>query len=74
MVRDARKARLDAGFPFADFEWPRRILPGPDPFTEDERDRLLEFILRKRWRLGRNLGSYREGVHFPYYAFLFTSP
>ncbi len=72
MVRDARKAGVQAGFPFADFEWPRRVVPGPDPFTDEERDRLLEFILRKHWRLGRNLGSYREGVHFPYYAFLFT--
>jgi len=72
MVRDARKAGIDAGFPFADVEWPRSVVPGPDPFIEDERDRLLEFILRKHWRLGRNLGAYREGVHFPYYAFLFT--
>ena len=72
MVRDARKAGVQTGFPFADLEWPRRILPGPDPFTEDERDRLLEFILCKRWRLGRHLGSYREGIHFPYYAFLLT--
>jgi hypothetical protein len=50
MVRDARKAGLQTGAPFADLEWPRRIVPGPDPFTEDERDRLLEFMLRKRWR------------------------
>ncbi len=72
MLRDARKSGVEAGFPFADLEWPRRVVPGPDPFGEQERDRLLEFILRKRWRLGRNLGSYREGLHFPYYAFLFT--
>ena len=72
MVHDARKAGVQAGFPFADLEWPRRIVPGPDPFTESERDRLLEVLLRKRWRLGRELGSYREGVHFPYYAFLLT--
>ena len=25
MVRDARKAGVQAGFPFADFEWPRRL-------------------------------------------------
>ncbi len=72
MVRDARKAGIAAGFPFTDVEWPRSVVPGPDPFIEDERDRLLEFILRKHWRLGRNLGAYRDGVHFPYYAFLFT--
>ena len=72
MVRDARKSGVKARFPFADLEWPRRIVPGPDPFTEGDRDRLLEFLLRKRWRMGRHLGSYREGVHFPYYAFLLT--
>jgi integrase len=72
MVRDARKTGVEAGFPFADLEWPRRVVPGPDPFTEEERDRLLEFLLRKRWRLGRNLGGYREALYFPYYAFLFT--
>ena len=72
MVRDARKNGVQAGFPFADFEWPRRVVPGPDPFTEEERARLLDYLLRKRWRLGRHLGSYREGVYFPYYAFLLT--
>ena len=72
MMRDARKADVQASFPFADFEWPRRVVPGPDPFTEEERDRLLGYLLGKRWRLGRHLGSYREGVYFPYYAFLLT--
>ena len=69
MVRDARKAGIEAGSPFADLEYPRRVVPGPDPFSEEERDRLLEFVLHKRWRLGRNLGSYRERIHFPYYGF-----
>jgi integrase len=72
MVRDARKAGLEAGFPFPDLEWPRRVVPGPDPFTEEERDRLLGHFLRKRWRLGRGHGSYAPKPYFPYYAFLFT--
>jgi integrase len=72
MLRDARKSGLDAGFPFGDLEWPRRVVPGPEPFTEEERDQLLEFVLRKRWRLGRHLGAYREVAYYPYYAFLFT--
>jgi integrase len=72
MVREARKAGRQGGFPFADFEWPRRVVPGPDPFTEEERDGLLGYFLRKRWRLGRHLGSYSDGVCFPYYAFLLT--
>jgi integrase len=72
MFRDARKAGLEVGFPFGDLEWPRRVVPGPDPFTEEERDRLLEYFLRKRWRLGRHQGRYQSKVYFPYYAFLFT--
>ena len=72
MFRDARKAGVEASFPFLDLEWPRRVVPGPDPFTEDERDRLLEYFLRKRWRLGRHEGRYQAKPYFPYYAFLFT--
>jgi hypothetical protein len=37
MFRDARKAGLEAAFPFGDLDWPRRIVPGPDPFIEEER-------------------------------------
>jgi integrase len=72
MVRDARKAGIVAAFPFADLEWPRRIVPGPDPFTDNEQDQLLGYFLRKRWRLGRGGGSYEMQPYFPYYAFLFT--
>ena len=72
MVRDARKAGIVAGFPFGDLEWPRAIVPGPDPFTAEERDRLLEYFRVKAWRVGRGDGSYSAAVHYPYYAFLFT--
>jgi integrase len=47
-------------------------VPGPDPFTENERDRLLEYFLKKRWRVGRNQGHYQRKTHFPYYCFLLT--
>ncbi|MBV8054644.1 MAG: hypothetical protein JO071_05325 [Deltaproteobacteria bacterium] len=47
-------------------------MPGPDPFTEDERDSLLEYFRLKRWRLGRYGGGYDKDSYFPYYAFLFT--
>lgn len=72
MVRDARKSGIVARFPFLDLEWPRGIVPGPDPFTPDERDRLLDYFLRKDWRVGRGDGSYSAAKHYPYYAFLFT--
>jgi integrase len=72
MFRDARKAGVGATFPFSDLDWPRRVVPGPDPFTEEERDRLLEYFLRKRWRVGRHQGRYQAKSYLPYYAFLFT--
>jgi integrase len=72
MFRDARKAGVEAAFPFGDLDWPRRVVPGPDPFTEEERDRLLEYFLPKPWRVGRHQGRYQAKSYFPYYAFLFT--
>ena len=72
MFRDARKAGLEVAFPFGDLEWPRRIVPGPDPFSEEERDRLLEYFLHARRRIGRHQGRYQTKPYFPYYAFLFT--
>ena len=72
MMRDASKSGFEVAFPFADLEWPRRVVPGPDPFTEDERDLLLDYFGTKRWRLGRNRGTYRADRYYAYYAFLFT--
>jgi len=72
MFRDARKSGVETAFPFGDLDWPRRVAPGPDPFTEEERDRLLQYFLRKRWRLGRHKGHYQANAYFPYYAFLLT--
>jgi integrase len=72
MFRDARKAGVEAAFPFGDLEWPRRVVPGPDPFTEEERDHLLEYFLRKEWHMGRRRRKYQTKTFIPYYAFLFT--
>jgi hypothetical protein len=66
MFRDARKAGVEVAFPFVDLDWTRRVVPGPDPFTKEERDRLLEYLLRKRWRMGRYKGHYQAKPHFPY--------
>ena len=72
MFRDARKAGLLVEFPFPDLEWSRRIVPGPNPFTEEERDRLLEYFRERMWRLPIKLGGYAPRPHYPYYAYLFT--
>jgi integrase len=47
LYRDARRDGLAAGDPFADLAWPRQVRPEPDPFTEDERDVLLDHFWRR---------------------------
>jgi len=69
MVRDARRDGYDVAWPFGDLEWPEMIEDDPDPFTEEDRDRLLEYYRRKAWKVG----GFDDGrQHYPYYAFLFT--
>jgi integrase len=41
LFRDARRDGLVTGDPFADLDWPRKVRPEPDPFTEEERDLLV---------------------------------
>jgi integrase len=48
--RDARRDGLVTGDPFADLDWPRTVAPEPDPFTEAERDVLLDYF----WRTNRH--------------------
>ncbi|MGH7897144.1 MAG: hypothetical protein ACREQQ_04280, partial [Candidatus Binatia bacterium] len=55
--------------PFSMLQWAQYIPPEPDPFTEDERDRLLEFYRRKLWKVG---GFNERRPHYPYYGFLFS--
>jgi integrase len=47
LYRDARKEGLATGDPFVDLAWPRRVIYEPDPFTEAERDTLLDYFRRK---------------------------
>lgn len=42
MYRSVWAAGAPANNPFEVLEWPDRLVPPPDPFTEDERDRILE--------------------------------
>lgn len=76
MFRDARIEGEDEGFavafPFDRMTWARRVVPGPDPFTAAERDKLLEYFRGKVWRVGRGFGGYVERPHFSYFAFVFT--
>ena len=47
LFRDARKEGLATGDPFAALDWPDKVDPEPDPFTEEERDILLDYYWRK---------------------------
>lgn len=47
LYRDARREGLATGDPFALLTWPRKVVPEPDPFTEEERDKLLDYFWRK---------------------------
>ena len=57
MMRDARRYGLIEKDVFVDLEWPRIPTPKPDPFTEDERNKIT--------------GFFRERHPF-YHAFLVT--
>lgn len=48
MMRDARKIdHLIETDPFAVLDWPRLPSPKPDPFTEDERDKIIRYFREK---------------------------
>ncbi len=69
MVRDALQDDIEAGFPFAKMRWPEKIVPGPSPFTSEERDEILVYFRNKRWKVG---GYNDTKPHYPYFAFLYT--
>jgi integrase len=49
LYRDARREGLVTGDPFASLDWPRLQRRAPDPYTEEERNQLLDcFRSRKR--------------------------
>ncbi len=56
-------------YPFSVMRWRKYIPPEPDPFSEEERDRLLDYFHGKRWKIP---GSTERRHHYPYFALLFT--
>ena len=52
MVRYAERDDLTVSFPFPKMRWPEEIVPGPSPFTEEERDKILGYFRAKRWKVG----------------------
>lgn len=69
MVRDACEDDVQAAFPFPKVKWPEKIVPGPSPFTAQERDQILDYFRTKRWKVG---GFNDTKFHYPYFAFLYT--
>ncbi|MHB8384527.1 MAG: Arm DNA-binding domain-containing protein [Candidatus Binataceae bacterium] len=69
MVRDAGQDDIPAAFPFPKVRWPEKIVPGPSPFTAEERDQILDYFKAKRWKIG---GFNDTRMHYPYFAFLYT--
>lgn len=69
MVRDAAQDDIAVAFPFPKVRWPAKIVPGPSPFTADERDHILGLFKAKRWKIG---GFNDTRLHYPYFALLYT--
>jgi integrase len=70
LVRDARRDGYEISVTFSDLEWAEILEDDPDPFDEDERDRLLDYFRRKSWKVG---GFDERRPHHAYFAFLFTA-
>ena len=66
---DPRGVRLPYPYPFSLMEWGEYVPPEPDPFTVEERDKLLEYYRGKRWKVG---GFNDSRPHHPYYVYLYT--
>jgi integrase len=61
MIRDARRVdHFITADPFADIDWPRKVVPKADPFTAEERDQLLDFF----WRRKRNYFAFVYVLYF----------
>jgi len=75
MVRDARE--IDGVInhdPFVGVRWGRVPVPGPDPFSAEERSRIVDWFKRKvfGFHSGRATGGDRLRPHVPYYAYVQT--
>lgn len=70
MCRDAREIdEVLEHDPFVGVRWPRIEVPGPDPFTSKERDRILSALARRPSRFRANSGVAHKRFHPPFHAF-----
>jgi integrase len=75
MIRDARTIdHVIERDPFGGVRWPPVEVPGPDPFTIEEMNRILDWFARRRFgfHAGRASGGPRLHAHPPFHAFVHT--
>lgn len=65
-LRDDRPVTLDG---FGKLDWLPYEPPEPTPFSENDRDRLLEYFRTKAWKVG---GFNETRPHYAYFAFAYT--
>lgn len=71
MIRDAREIdRLVTLDPFVGVRWGKVTVPGPEPFTAEERTKILRWFERKQFGF-RGSGA-RRRPHPSYYAYVHT--
>ena len=73
MIRDAREVdQLLDRDPFVGVRWGRVPVPPPDPFTFDERQRIVDWFQRRSFSFhaGRALEGARLHPHPPYHVFV----
>lgn len=75
MLRDAREIdRVVMLDPFVGVRWGRVAVPGPEPFTADERTAILRWFDRKlfNFRAAGSSTCTRKRPHRPYHAYVHT--
>jgi integrase len=72
MIRQATADGLVTQDPFAGLKWPKATTPEPDPFTADERTRILRWFAEREFSFnaGGATAGPRRRPHPPYHAFI----
>jgi len=72
MIGQATADELVTRAVFAGLKWPEWTPPEPDPFTADERSRIVEWFARARFGFPQRPGSRRRTMllHPPFHAYL----
>ena len=74
MIRQATADGFVTQDPFAGLKWPKPRTPEPDPFTAEERTRMIRWFAEKEFSFyaGRATEGPRRRPHPPYHAFVYV--